>query len=67
MVTPVVKKEIREFYPYFPQDYWFDLQDLRMVHSGREKGRAHLVRSPLYEAAPCFVRGGHILHMQRAD
>ena len=67
MVTPVVEPIVEEITSYFPQDDWYDFFNGRLVHSQNDKGSTHQISAPYNSTIPMFIRGGHIVNIQRTS
>jgi alpha-glucosidase (family GH31 glycosyl hydrolase) len=67
MVTPVLHENTVSVDAYFPRDDWYNYFTGEMVHCTKEEGKVQTISAPLNATIPMFLRGGHIVHTQKAD
>lgn len=60
LVSPVLERNKRSVYAYFPKDRWYDYYTGKEVE---ETGRAHELLVPL-DHIPIHIRGGSIIVTQ---
>ena len=67
MVAPVVEPIVEVVNPYFPQDDWYDFFNGSLIHSRNNEGSTHHILAPYNSTIPMFIRGGHIVNIQRTN
>ena len=60
LISPVLEKNKRTVYAYFPNAKWFDFYTGQEIE---ESGRIHEIDAPL-DRLPLHIRGGSILVLQ---